>query len=231
MSDDRKKSLLKTIIGSFIKDAKPIASAFLASKIKDKVSPATVRNDLVALEKDGFIFQPHTSAGRIPTQKAYEFYVENFLDRNKGLSSKEKKILQELEKENIEDRIKIKNFARVISDLSKQGVMATFSECDNYYTGLSNIFAQSEFHDPELVVNLTKVVEHLDSKIIDLHKKDFDEAEIMIGDKNPMSENCSLIVSKYQFGKYKGIIALLGPMRMDYQKNYALIKESIKLLK
>jgi transcriptional regulator of heat shock response len=231
MSEERKKSLLKKIVETFIIDAKPLASTSLVGKIKEKVSSATIRNDMATLEKEGFIYQPHTSSGRIPTEKAYRFYIENYLDKEKPLTAKEKSILQELKKEESEDRMKIKNFAKAISDLSKQGVMVAFSECDNYYTGLSNIFAQPEFHNSDQVVNLSTVVEHMDSKIIDLLHSDSQEPKIMVGNENPMGKDCSLIVSSYKIGKYKGIIALIGPQRMDYQKNYLLLKEASKLLK
>jgi heat-inducible transcriptional repressor len=231
MLKDRQKSLLKKIIETFVKDAKPIASGSLVGKIKEQVSPATVRSEMANLEQEGYIFQPHTSAGRIPTEKAYQFYIANYLDKEKGLTEKEKSVLEELEKEQIEDRMKIRNFAKAISDLSKQGVMVAFSECDNYFTGLSNIFAQPEFHNSDQVVNLSSVVERMDSEIIDLLKSDSHEPRIMVGNDNPMGKDCSLIVSSYEIGKYKGIIALIGPQRMDYQKNYHLLKEASKLLK
>lgn len=227
---DRQKSLLKKIIETFIKDAKPLASGLLVGKIEEKVSSATIRNELVNLEKEGYIFQPHTSAGRIPTQKAYEHFVESYLDKNKKLNSKEKEILEELKKERVEDRQKIKNFAKSIADLTKQGVMVAFSECDNYYTGLSNIFSQPEFQNTNTVINLSSVIDHLDGRIVQLLKKNRKEAEVLIGENNPVSCDCSLIVSNYEIGKYKGIIALIGPIRMDYQRNYTVIKESTKLL-
>ena len=229
--NERQRKILKRIIEAFIKDAKPLASSFLVAKMKQKLSPPTVRNELVALEKEGYIFQPHTSAGRIPTEKAYQFYVENYLDKEKELNTIEKKLLEEIEKQETEDRVKIKNFAKKIAALSKQGVMVTFAECDNYYTGLSNIFSQPEFQNSDLVVNLSSVIDRLDTKVFELDEKDFDEPEVFIGSKNPIGCDCSLVVFKYQLGKYKGIIALIGPMRMDYQKNYALVKESVKLLK
>ena len=229
--NERQRKILKRIIEAFIKDAKPLASSFLVAKMKQKLSPATVRNELVALEKEGYIFQPHTSAGRIPTEKAYQFYVENYLDKEKELNTIEKKLLEEIEKQETEDRVKIKNFAKKIAALSKQGVMVTFAECDNYYTGLSNIFSQPEFQNSDLVVNLSSVIDRLDTKVFELDEKDFDEPEVFIGSKNPIGCDCSLVVFKYQLGKDKGIIALIGPMRMDYQKNYALVKESVKLLK
>jgi len=198
--------------------------------MKEKISPATIRNELVALENEGYIFQPHTSAGRVPTEKAYQFYVENYLDKEKELNAMEKNLLEEIKKQETEDRVKIKNFAKKIAALSKQGVMVTFAECDNYYTGLSNIFSQPEFQNSDLVVNLSSVIDRLDTKVFELDEKDFDEPEVFIGSKNPIGCDCSLVVFKYQLGKYKGIIALIGPMRMNYQKNYALVRESVKLL-
>ncbi|NQT49945.1 hypothetical protein HQ571_04585 [Candidatus Kuenenbacteria bacterium] len=228
--NERQKQLLKRIIDAFIKDAKPLASSFLVGKMKEKISPATIRNELVALENEGYIFQPHTSAGRVPTEKAYQFYVENYLDKEKELNAMEKNLLEEIKKQETEDRVKIKNFAKKIAALSKQGVMVTFAECDNYYTGLSNIFSQPEFQNSDLVVNLSSVIDRLDTKVFELDEKDFDEPEVFIGSKNPIGCDCSLVVFKYQLGKYKGIIALIGPMRMNYQKNYALVRESVKLL-
>jgi len=227
---ERQKNILRKMIEIFIKDAQPLASGFLVDKVDQKISPATIRNELVALEEEGYIFQPHTSAGRVPTEKAYRFYVENYLDKSKVLSNIEQKILVEIQSQEADDRLKIKNFAKKIAELSKQGVMVTFAECDNYYTGLSNIFSQPEFNSSELVVNLSSVIDHLDSNLVELDERDFDEPEVLIGSKNPIGCDCSLVVFKYKLGKYKGIIALIGPMRMDYQKNYALVKESIKLL-
>ena len=229
--NERQKKILKKIIENFIKNAEPLASGFLAGKINEKVCSATVRSEMVALEHDGFIFQPHTSAGRIPTENAYRFYVENYLDKERELSDKETAVLNEIKNQPADDRLKIKNFAKAIANLSHQGVMVTFAECDNYYTGLSNLFSQPEFQDKDAVINLSSVIDHLDKQISELEKKNFLEPEILVGKKNPLGCDCSLIVFKYQLGKFKGIIGLIGPMRMNYEKNYALVKESVKLLK
>jgi len=229
--NERQQKLLKQLIENFIKNAEPLASGFLAGKSTERVSSATIRNELVALEAEGYLFQPHTSAGRVPTEKAYKFYVDSYLNKEKELNDREKKILDEIKAPRGEDRERIKNFARRIADLSRQGVMVTFSECDNYYTGLANIFSQPEFDSKDLVVNLSSVIDRLDRQIVDLEKSAGDEPRVLVGRENPIGCDCSLIVFKYQLGEYKGIVALIGPMRMDYQRNYSLIKESVKLLK
>jgi len=231
MLKPRQEALIKALVESFIHDAEPIASSFLVEKLREKLSPATVRNEMADLEHQGYIFQPHTSAGRVPTAKAYQYFVENYLDKDKALTNKEKELILEIISAKVEDREKLKNMAKAIADLSKQGVVVTFSECDSYYTGISNIFAQPEFHNIDLVVNLSAVIDKLESRIVKLLDPDRKEPEIYIGGKNPISEDCALIVFNFEIGKFKGIIGLLGPMRMDYQKSYTLIKESIKLLK
>ncbi|MFH0988027.1 MAG: hypothetical protein V1763_01510 [Parcubacteria group bacterium] len=229
MLNDRQKKLLKSILDSYIKTAQPIASGFLARK-DESFSPATIRNEMMTLENQGYIFQPHTSSGRVPTEKAYRFYVENYLNKERELTERERLILDELKQEGGDDRLKIKNLAKAIAHLANQGVMVTFSECDNYYTGVSNIFSQPEFHDSDLVVNLSSIIDHLDNKIMRLIRKTRKEPEVLIGSDNPVASDCSLVVFNYQIGKYKGIIGLLGPVRMEYQKNYTLIKEGVRLL-
>ena len=76
---DKDKQILNLIVDNYLKIGNPISSGFIAQKIKIAVSPATVRNIMVKLEKQGFLFQPHTSAGRIPTDKGLRFYVNNLL--------------------------------------------------------------------------------------------------------------------------------------------------------
>jgi heat-inducible transcriptional repressor len=76
---DKDKQILTLIVDSYLRIGNPISSGFIAQKIQISVSPATVRNIMVKLEKQEFLFQPHTSAGRIPTDKGLRFYVNNLL--------------------------------------------------------------------------------------------------------------------------------------------------------
>src|SRR3989338_11285598 len=89
----RQELILKTIIKEYIKTALPIGSEGLVDKYNLDISAATVRNEMAELEEAGFIAQPHTSAGRIPTEKAYNFYLENLGE--KKLNDVEKKSLEQ----------------------------------------------------------------------------------------------------------------------------------------
>ncbi len=77
MLDDRKANILKAVVEEYIETAQPVGSSHVARKPGVNVSSATVRNELAALENDGYLVQPHTSAGRIPTDKGYRFFVDS----------------------------------------------------------------------------------------------------------------------------------------------------------
>src|SRR3989338_426955 len=77
MLKDRQKSILNAVIEDYIETAKPVASADLVKKFRFGVSPATVRNEMLTLGDLGYLEQPHTSAGRVPTDKGYRFFVDN----------------------------------------------------------------------------------------------------------------------------------------------------------
>src|SRR6476469_3821600 len=76
MLDDRKAAVLRAVVREYIETAQPVGSTHVARTGNLGVSPATVRNEMAALEREGFLAQPHTSAGRVPTDKGYRFFVD-----------------------------------------------------------------------------------------------------------------------------------------------------------
>src|SRR3954470_4406349 len=76
MLDERKASILRAVVEEYIQTAQPVGSGHIASAPGVQVSSATVRNEMAALETEGFLAQPHTSAGRIPTEKGYRYFVD-----------------------------------------------------------------------------------------------------------------------------------------------------------
>jgi heat-inducible transcriptional repressor len=87
--DDRKLAVLRAIVSDYVQSREPVGSRALVERHKLDVSPATVRNDMAALEEEGYITQPHTSAGRIPTDKGYRLFVDR-LAQIKPLSRAER---------------------------------------------------------------------------------------------------------------------------------------------
>src|SRR6187455_2200131 len=93
MSEDRRLAVLRAIVEDYVQTREPVGSRALVERHQLGVSPATIRNDMAALEDEGYIAQPHTSAGRIPTDKGYRLFVDR-LSTVKPLSPAERKAIQ-----------------------------------------------------------------------------------------------------------------------------------------
>ncbi|MCL6634962.1 MAG: heat-inducible transcriptional repressor HrcA [Peptococcaceae bacterium] len=105
--DDRKQKILLAIVHDYIATAEPVGSRTIAKKYKLGVSPATIRNEMADLEELGYIEQPHTSAGRIPSERGYRYYVDYLMKRKELSRDEEEMILRELE-------VKVKDVGQVI---------------------------------------------------------------------------------------------------------------------
>lgn len=90
MLDERKSEVLRALVEEHIRTGEPVSSRAILDLTHLNVSPATIRNDVAALERDGFVVKPHTSAGRIPTSSAYRYYVDNCTPRRLRTSTRTK---------------------------------------------------------------------------------------------------------------------------------------------
>lgn len=107
--EKRKEEILKDLVAEYIKTGKPVGSSSIVKKYKLNISPATVRNEMAELEELGYIYQPHTSAGRVPTSKGYRFFVENMLKNKKKVN------IAEIE---LPDPKKVKDLRELLSEVS-----------------------------------------------------------------------------------------------------------------
>ena len=225
--DNRKDKLLIMVIESYIKNAEPIGSKFLVSFGDLDFSEATVRNELRALEEEGFLTHPHTSAGRIPTEKGYRYYVDQLNLEKSHISKNDYKALTDSLSEDLDYELSIKNLAKAAVELSNETVIIAFSTEKVYYTGLSNLFNKSEFGDLAVVTNISEVFDNCEDYMGDFFAKVEDSPRYFIGSENPFDEMLSVVSAR--FGK-EGMIALLGPKRMDYKYNFGLIKKLLEIM-
>ncbi|HML36719.1 MAG TPA: heat-inducible transcriptional repressor HrcA [Bacillota bacterium] len=115
---ERKLRILQAIVGDFIRSAEPIGSRTLSKKLDMGISPATIRNEMSDLEEMGFLTHPHTSAGRVPSDKAYRLYVNNLMQRYE-LPEEEKHIIEEKIKKNVTELDRtIQHVASLLSELT-----------------------------------------------------------------------------------------------------------------
>ncbi len=218
--DRRKELILNTIIKEHIKTGSPVGSGVLVEKYKLDISSATARNEMAALEEEEYIIQPHTSAGRIPTEKAYRLFLDNI--NNKKLSKIETSNLGRILKEKHENSFK--EAAKELSQISGNTVFWAFHRHNLYYTGISNLFQQPEFRELDLIYNMSAVIDRFDEVVDNIFEEMSEGTQILIGSDNPFGEFCGTILTKYKLSDKIGLLGILGPMRMNYEKNLALVK-------
>ncbi|MFH1233452.1 MAG: hypothetical protein V1649_02255 [Patescibacteria group bacterium] len=218
--EERKVLILNTIIKEHIKTGAPVGSEVLVDKYKLDISPATVRHEMAELEEAGYIKQPYTSAGRIPTEIAYDLYIKNL--SGKKLSAIEIKIFTKLLKN--KDELSFKQVAKELAKISNNAVFWAFHQNNLYYTGISNLLSQPEFYQTELIYDISQIIDRVDEIINNIFNKLKTGPQIFLGSTNPFGDFCGTILIKYKFKNNIGLFGILGPIRMDYEKNLALIK-------
>jgi heat-inducible transcriptional repressor len=119
MVEDRKLAVLRAIVEDYVSTQEPVGSKALVERHGLGVSPATVRNDMAALEDEGFITQPHTSAGRVPTDKGYRLFVDR-LSQVKPLSAAEKRAIATLLEGAIDLDDVVQRSVRLLAQLTRQ---------------------------------------------------------------------------------------------------------------
>lgn len=214
--DKRQHDLLAEVVRSYIREAEPVGSKTLEGVLG--VSSATIRNDMAELEEQGFLAQPYTSAGRVPTLKGYQFFIDNLLEAREPKIT-EQRLLKDLVKQlQADHEVMVKNLARKLAELAGEAVVVGFAPYDVYYTGLANLFDQPEFVQVDMVRHIGRVIDNLDQAMFKLYNDTSNEEEVRvkIGSTNPFGEDCALIFANCHCPSARNLIAFLGPVRMDY---------------
>ncbi len=226
--DQRQADILTAIITEFVTTAQPVASSTISDKYDFGVSPATIRNDMAALEADGYITHPHTSAGRVPTEQGYNFYITERLEAVTPTSQAKQRLQKAAD--GTDDGQRIRQLAKELAELSQQSVFIGFGPLDVYYTGIANLFAQPEFAQQAMVTTVSQVVDQLDQVIAKTFRSVTEQPEIRIGSANPFGSACGTVLTKIAHGDQSSILGVLGPMRMDYGRVVGLVTYTKELI-
>lgn len=218
--EKRQKDILLKIVEEYIKSAQPISSKFLKEKYKFPLSPATIRLEMHQLTEKGLLSQPHTSAGRVPTEKAYRVFVNEIIEEG----VKELEIGKYLN-EDFENEIIFAQFlAKKLSELSKALISIYFEKSGLFFeTGWQEVLKEPEFKNKDFLLSFTNFSRKLEIVIEKLKLNS--EIKIFIGKEIPIKEgrNFSLILLKSGLPEAgKAVISLSGPQRMNYNKNIGL---------
>ena len=250
----RRDTIFHIIVRSYIETAEPVGSRTISRRYNLGLSPASIRNVMADLEEQGLLKQPHTSAGRVPTDKGYRYYVDTLMPREEltvkekewiggelakvrtveGMAEKVSKIVAELTQNAA--LVYIKNLRRVsflnylLEELIEAQKLSDFfeEESELFIEGASRVFGQPEFQD---VHKMQLLLQEFDEKLnlVQILTDDLNEegVQVHIGRENALGEleDVSLVVKDCYVGEVPiGGVAVVGPTRMRYPKAVSVVE-------
>lgn len=230
---DRQRAILSTIVEEYAEMAIPVGSVTLAKLFG--VSSATIRSEMAKLEEMGYIASPHTSAGRIPTDKGYRTYVNTLTDAHeqqpKQLADKSTHVLDARVQTHGDaaDRA-IRSAVDSLVELTGNMGLATIGD-QLYMNGISSLFSQPEFISGQHVQAVARLLDNIEPWLREVRPNQ--PLNVFIGSENPIgkSSGATLIISKfcspYSDNSYIGV---LGPTRQDYAKVMQLVRHAGTML-
>ena len=222
---ERQQQILRAIVEQYAEVASPVGSSLLA-KVFD-VSSATVRAEMAELERGGYIQQPHTSAGRIPTDKGYRLYVNALTDATQSGTEKrgERALAQRVQAGGAPERT-IRNAVDTLVELTHNLGLATIGN-QLYMSGLSNLFGQPEFINGGQVQQVAGLLDNLEPWLREAAPNE--PLSVYIGQENPIgrSAGCSLIIGRFRSPfSDRSYIGVLGPTRQSYRESMLLVRRA-----
>lgn len=235
---DRQKGILWAVIEEYAKRAEPVSSKALSQKRGFEIGAPMIRKEMNQLEQYGFLVSPHTSAGRVPTDKAYRLYIQGQLNKSDktnrtdktGLTPKEtERVTVSLRKDWPDEQSLLKEISRLASEISQElSVAGAVGGENSYIFGFSNLIDEPEFSSSAGVSQLMHFMDNVDHCFDALWNKFlYQDLQVFIGSENPIKEinEFTLITGKYQLPDGDdGFISIIGPKRMNYRRNMALVE-------
>ena len=225
----RQERILQAIVEQYAEVASPVGSSLLAKAFD--VSSATIRADMAELERMGYIDQPHTSAGRTPTDKGYRYYVNSLTETDE--QSGAGRVLRALSarvQPGGQPELTIRNTVDTLVELTHNLGLATIGN-ELYMSGLSNLFGQPEFVHPAQVQEIARLLDNLQPWLYEAAPNK--PLSVYIGHENPIgrSAGASLIISRFRSPFYdRSYIGVLGPTRQSYRDVMGLVGRAGKTL-
>ncbi len=219
---NRQEKILQAIIEQYAEVASPVGSSLLAKVFE--VSSATIRSEMAELERKGYIMHPHTSSGRVPTDKGYRFYVNSLAqNEDRPAQNRIERVLQARITSGGHPEHTIRNAVDILVELTHNLGLATIGP-QLYMSGLSNLFGQPEFMHPEQVQEVARLLDNLEPWLQEAAPNQ--PLSVYIGTENPVgrSAGASLIISRFRSPfSDRSYIGVLGPTRQSYQQVMNLV--------
>lgn len=217
----RQTQILKSIVEEYITTAEPVGSQVLEKKYHLGVSPATIRNEMADLTDQGFLRQPHTSAGRIPTPVGLRFYVDHLMQEKKLSLAEEVSAKEQVwDARNDFDQL-LRQTTLALADRVHSLSLAATNTGETYYAGVANILDTPEFYDIDVARTVLSLLDQ-QGRLRQLFFGPDSNQEIVhvvFGtDLNwPYFEPVGLVMAPFSAGsRGQGTLAVIGPCRLNY---------------
>ena len=223
------------IVREYCESARPVSSVYLGEKYDFGICPASIRIEMQTLTDLGFLEQPHTSAGRVPTDKGYRFFVNNLEEKKQTSGAIDFDLDASADWRMDND---FEEVFRAMQDLAKSVAAASESLVVGYMAGegvlwkegWEAVLRQPEFAEKGLMDNFLNYLNYLESNMEAM--KPAEDFGLFIGNENPYPAARDFSVFSLAFEpmeKEEVIFSIVGPKRMAYEKNIALTNEVLKL--
>src|SRR3989338_3490683 len=201
----RKDLILEIVVDRYVKTIMPVSSAYIAEQCRLDLSPATIRNILAELEEQGYLMHPHTSAGRMPTQRGYRYYVDHLIDEIQLLNDEKQLIEMEYQRQVLELEGLLEKTSEFISNLTHYTSIISIDGLDHklIYKGASNIVAYPDGSNIDKIRDIFLALEEKESILEIINRSLGKKIEIYIGQELECSEinDCSMVISSYRSDK------------------------------
>ncbi len=223
----RQEEILSAIIEQYAEVASPVGSNLLAKAFN--VSSATIRAEMAELERAGYIAQPHTSSGRVPTDKGYRTYVNRLNDAEPQLQTAlhrgERALNARVQSGGMPEQT-IRGAVDTLVELTHNLGIATIGN-QLYMSGLSNLFGQPEFIQAGQVQAVANLLDNLEPWLRETAPNQ--PLSVYIGRENPIGRTagCSLVISRFRSPfSDRSYIGTLGPTRQSYKEVMLLVRHA-----
>ncbi len=231
---DRQKDLLKAVVELYVKTGEAVGSEHVEKEFNLGVSPATIRNEMATLTHQGFLKQPHTSAGRVPTSMGYRVYISELMSEKQVPVAAEVSIKHNLWQKRFEENNVLKEAVRALAQRLRILSLAVNSNQEIFYAGAANILDFPEFED----IDVTRFVlslfdENPTLKQILGKAVGTESVHILFGEDMEFEYllPTSFVFCRYSAGENKnGVVGVIGPNRLNFPVVLPYVKYTTHLI-
>lgn len=235
----RQTQLLKTIIDEYIETAEPVGSESLDKKYNLGVSPATIRNEMSLLTKSGYLKQPHTSAGRIPTPQAMKFYINQLMEEKHMSLVDEVKAKEEVWDSRDDIDLLMEEATRALADRTRSLTVGALKNPTSpsglrgardrfWQAGHSYVFQNPEFSDVHACQNLFSIFEEMDKieRLFFGTSGATSALDVMFGEELGWPElmPTGIVSTHFTINGMPGALGIIGPARADYSTTIPILR-------